>query len=96
MGKWTLERWVTIGLFVFTLGTNWQRIANSQSDLDKLKEFNEKTLPKVYVPREIYDVNQQHLTDAINRLTETLDKILETERETGEPARVQGRRMFDK
>lgn len=94
MGKWTLERWITIAVLVFTLGTNWQRVVNQQSDIDKLKEFNETTLSQRYVTREVYDLNQQHLTEAINRLTESLDKLYALERQTGEPARIQ--RMFDK
>lgn len=94
MGKWTLERWITIAVLVFTLGTNWQRILGQQADIDKLKQYNEEMLPKHYVSREVYDLNQQHLTEAINKLTESLEKLYTLERQTGEPSRVQ--RQFDK
>ena len=99
MGKWTLERWLTIGVFVFTLGANWGRVWSQQSEIDKLKAFNESTLAATYVRRDIYDINQQNLTDAIRKLTESLEKLYVLEQQTGEPARIQrqaNRGMFDK
>lgn len=94
MGKWTLERWLTIGVFIFTLGANWGRVWSQQTEIDKLKAFNEETLALTYVRRDVYDINQKNLTDAIQKLTESLDKIYSLELKTGEPAHVQ--RMFDK
>ncbi len=93
MGKWTLERWLTVGVFVFTLGANWGRVWTQQGDIDKLnKQYSE--LGATYVRKDVYDVNQQHLTEAINRLSESLEKLYALEQKTGEPARIQ--RMFDR
>ncbi len=94
MGKWTLERWLTIGVFVFTIGANWGRVWSQQEEIDRLKAFNESTLAATYVRRDVYDINQKNLTDAIDRLTVALDKIYALEQKTGEPAHIQ--RMFDK
>lgn len=101
MGKWTLERWMMIGAFVFTLGTNWGRVWSQQTEIEKLKTFNETTLRQEYVAKGVYVAERQNLTDAIDRLTKTLDRQAESldklytlEQRTGEPSRVQ--RIFDK
>jgi hypothetical protein len=94
MGKWTFDRWMTILGFAVAVGVNVQMLTQIKDDVAKLKEFNETTLSQRFVPREIYDLNQQHLTAAINDLRVTLEKLYALEQRTGEPARIQ--RMFDK
>jgi hypothetical protein len=89
MGKWTLERWLTIAAVCITVGINWNALTTQQQVVQKLQQFNETTLPEKYVSREIYDLNQQHLTEAINRLTESLEKLYALEQQTGEPTRIQ-------
>lgn len=93
MGKWSLERWLTVGAVVFTLGMNWQRVWSQQEDIDALKLYQTKTLPELYVPREIYDLNQRYLIEAINKLTKAVESA-NWEIKTGEPPRIQ--RQFDK
>lgn len=98
--KWTLERWLLILSLIGTItangvlaGMNWQKFINQQADIELLKRQNEE-MSKVYVPREVYDINQRHLSEAIGDLTETLNQLYSLERRTGEPSHIQ--RQFDK
>lgn len=89
MGKWTLERTVMVACLLITVGMNWQRVWSQSDDIAALKKFNQDTLKQEYVSKEIYDLNQQHLTEAIDRLTVSLEKLYALEQQTGEPARIQ-------
>ena len=84
---WTVERKLLIATFVcsaigfgFSVGFNWARLVSVQSEVEKLQAF-EHAVPATYVPREVYLINQQNFTEAINRLNVTLQKIQDTQRE---------------
>lgn len=73
---WSLERLLLIGTFVcsviafvFTLGVQW---AKTTAVEEKVKAVQESSLP-----RELYNADQKHIADAIDRLTKALDKINE-------------------
>ncbi len=94
MGKWTLERWIAVAAIVLSVGAYVQVLKETRDSVQKLQQFNEDKLPKEYVPREVYNLDRMHLTDSIDRLNGTLNKLLELEEKTGEPVRIQ--RQFDR
>lgn len=91
MGKWTLERWVMVGMLLIQLGMNWQQSKGQQEQINRIEKSQAE-----YVRQDVYDEQRLQLTDAINRLTKQLEKFYELERETMEPSRVQRQRLFDK
>lgn len=99
-GGWSIERKLLVATFVcsaigfgFSVGFNWAKLTAVQTDVSKLQEF-ERGVPATYVPREVYAVQQQNLTDAITRLNVTLEKLQEQQRQADRP-RI-GTRIFDK
>jgi hypothetical protein len=97
MAKWTIERWIAVLAIVLATGAYVQVLRDTKERVGKLETFTEERLPKDYVPREIYNVERQKLSEAIDRLSKSLDKLYALEQETGEPAYVQRKqRMFDR
>jgi hypothetical protein len=89
MPKWTPSGVIAVLSVCVTIGIQVQIVKSLQEQIVELK--------KESVPREVYNINQKNLTDAIDRLTITLDRQNESlsrlyaiEKDTGEPARVQG------
>lgn len=74
--KWTVERWLLIATFVcssaafvFGVGVQWAKTADVEADVEAMKgEF---------VRRDVYASDQRQLTDAVRRLTATLDKFVD-------------------
>lgn len=100
MGKWTFERWLLILGLVGAItsnavlaGMNYQKFINQQADLETLKRQNAE-MSKTYVSRELYDLDKKYLSQSIDRLSDSLDRLYALEQKTGEPARIQ--RMFDR
>jgi hypothetical protein len=58
--------------FTFTLGSNWTGVVKqTQSRIEKL----ETDVPKTYVRTDVYASDRARLTDAVDRLTRTLDEL---------------------
>lgn len=79
MAKWTIERKLLVGTFVFTvlgftfgLGVNWAMIVQHKKELDEV--------PRTYLRRDVYEADQRRLTEAINRLTITLERMEDSRR----------------
>lgn len=96
MVKWSIERWLAILGVALAIGANAQIVRDTRDDVAKLKAFNEETLPKDYVPREVYNIERMNLKDSIDNLNGTLNKMLDLEKKSGEPARIPSGRMFDR
>lgn len=79
---WTMERKLLVATFLcsaigfgFSIGFNWAKLTTQGVKIDKLEYFAETTLPKDYVRRDVYELQQKQLSDAINELTDTLREM---------------------
>ncbi len=71
---WTLERIFLIGTFVvssaafiFGVGVNWARVTSTDARVDAVE--------RTYVRMDVYASDQRRLTESIDRLNITLDRI---------------------
>lgn len=76
VGRWTLERVLLVLTFtcsclafVFGIGVQWARTTSIEASVSALKQD--------YVPREVYQADQLRLSQAIDRLTVSLDRLVE-------------------
>lgn len=100
MGKWTFERWLLVLGLVGSItansvlaGMNYQKFIQTQTDLETLKRQNAEDA-KTFVRQDLYDLDKKYLSESINRLADSLDRIYALEQQTGEPSRLQ--RSFDR
>lgn len=85
-GGWSVERKLLVATFFcsaigfgFSIGFNWAKLVGVQAEVAKLQEF-ERSMPQMYVPREVYLIQQQNLTQAIDKLTAAIDRIQEQQK----------------
>ena len=88
---WTVERKLLVGTFImsvlgftFGLGVNYARLTQQEAVIQALQAFNKDDLPATYLRRDVYQADQQRLTDAINQLTHTLAEDHEESRKVRE------------
>jgi hypothetical protein len=91
--RWSFERWFLIIGVVATVGGQYKTYQNLDEAVEKLKK-NEETLSSRYVPREVYELNQQHLTNSINELTQAVKALANEQRGGGARTSTPSRGMF--
>jgi hypothetical protein len=98
---WTVERKLLIATFVcsvvgvaFSAGFNWAKLVNVQDAVLKLQSVHDN-LSEIYVPRELYETNQRHLTQAIEKLNTTLEKMQDSKDKDDDRLPI-GIRRFDR
>jgi Tfp pilus assembly protein PilO len=94
VSRWGLDRWILISGIVATVGMQY-RTFQTQSETIKKLQANEETLSDRYVPREVYRLNNEHLTESINELTQAVKALTAERRGTGTTTAPLGR-MFDR
>lgn len=84
MHGWTFDRWLLVISMVgsvlgitFGVGVNWNHI----TEQDARQKAFEEMVTHTYVRQDVYSVNQQNLTDSLDRLNRTLERMQERERE---------------
>lgn len=77
-GHWSLERWMSVLTFIavvligtFGLGVNWARTTATDAKVDALRAV----LPLDYVRKDVYDAQRAALTEALERLTQAIDRL---------------------
>lgn len=74
-GRWTLERWLLIATlvcsasaFIFGIGVQWAKTTAIEASVNALQDD--------YVRRDVYTADQRRLSEAIDRLVVTMDKLV--------------------
>jgi hypothetical protein len=98
---WSLERKlliITCACSVigaaFSAGLNWAKLVNVQDAVIKLQSFQESA-SELFVPREVYNINQRELTKAIDKLSATLERMQEKNNKDDDRLPI-GVRRFDR
>jgi hypothetical protein len=91
--KWTLERTMFVLTFVFSavacvfgLGVQWQRTIAVEAEIKATRNLIESSL----VRKDVYDSDQRRLSEAIDRLTAEISRVV------NERGAVGSTRMFDR
>lgn len=92
--RWSVERWLLVLTFisslaamVFGLGVNWAHISEQDSRQKAFEELANRT----FVRADVYAAEQRSLSESLDRLTRTLERIQDSRDKT----QPRGR-MFDR
>ena len=83
---WSLERWLliatlicSVAAFIFGIGVQWAKTTAIEASVSALRND--------HVRRDVYNADQQRLTEAIDRLATAVDRLVDRNERIDAPTR---------